>query len=73
MVDAARVGGSTPSYLHGLTLLGQFLNKQHASRPVIAEVDTGFLLIFFQSGHWAKMCTVPVSHRATRALRGIFG
>jgi hypothetical protein len=51
MVDAARVGGSTPSYLHGLALLGQFLNKQHASRPVIAEVDSGFLPIFFQNGH----------------------
>ena len=39
MVDAARVGGSTPSYQHSLALLGQYLNTKRASRITIAEVD----------------------------------
>jgi tetratricopeptide (TPR) repeat protein len=62
MVDAARVGGSTPSYQHGLAVLGQYLNSKHANRITIAEVDTGFLLYFFTGARWTKPASVPVRY-----------
>jgi tetratricopeptide (TPR) repeat protein len=62
MVDAARVGGSTPSYQHGLAVLGQYLNTKNATRITIAEVDTGFLLYFFTGARWTKPASVPIRY-----------
>ena len=53
-LDAARIGGSTPSYQYGLGLLGQYFNQQHARLITIAEVDSGFLLFFFPEGNLRK-------------------
>ncbi len=72
MVDAARIGGSVPSYQHSLPLLGQFLNQQQGSRAVIAEVDTGFLIIYFKGNRWTNPMTLTVHHCDLLDLHGAF-
>jgi tetratricopeptide (TPR) repeat protein len=70
MVDAARVGGSVPTYRHCLALLGQYFNQQHATNVTVAEVDTGFLLYFFISGRWTKATVTPIHHSELLELTG---
>lgn len=72
MIDSARIGGSTPSYLHGLSLIGQYLNQQRARSVTVAEVDTGFLLHFFPEGDWRKVKSVAVQHTDLLELSGPF-
>jgi tetratricopeptide (TPR) repeat protein len=72
MVDAARIGGSIPCYQHSLPLLGQYLNQQQGARPTIAEVDSGFLVIFFKGGRWTTSVTLTVPHADLLELQGTF-
>ena len=72
MVDAARIGGSIPCYQHSLPLLGQYLNQQQGARPTIAEVDTGFLVIFFKGGRWTNSVTLTAPHADLLELQGTF-
>ena len=73
MVDSARIGGSSPSFLHSLPLIGQYFNQQRARLVTIAEVDTGFLLYYFPEGDWRKPRSVAVQHTDLLELSGPFG
>lgn len=70
MANAARVGGSTPSYLHGLATLGQYIHQQHGSRITIAEIDSGFLVLFFENGRWTKPKATAIHHTELLELSG---
>jgi len=71
MIDAARVGGSTPSYTHALAVLGQYCNQQHARSITLAQVDTGFLLHFFPKGQWRKPMSVDIHNADLLELTGV--
>lgn len=60
MVEANRVGGSSPSYRHCLHLIGQFLNQQHARTATIAEIDSGFMVLYYPEGDYRKQRTLMV-------------
>ncbi|HVC82260.1 MAG TPA: tetratricopeptide repeat protein [Chloroflexota bacterium] len=71
MIDAARVGGSTPSYTHALAVLGQYCNQQHARSITLAQVDTGFLLHFFSKGQWRKPISIDIHNADLLELTGV--
>jgi len=72
MLDAARLGGSTPSYFFNLSLIGQYLNQQHARFVTIAEVDTGFLLLYYPNGDIKKPKTLAIHYTDLLELSGPF-
>ncbi len=72
MVDAARIAGSIPSYQQCLPVLGEYLNQQRASRAIIAEVETGFLIIYFTENRWNSPVTLTVHHADLLGLQGAF-
>jgi tetratricopeptide (TPR) repeat protein len=71
MIDAARVGGSTPSYTHTLAVLGQYCNQQRARSITLAQVETGFILHFFAKGQWKKPTSIDVHNADLLELNGI--
>ncbi|HVA92692.1 MAG TPA: tetratricopeptide repeat protein [Chloroflexota bacterium] len=71
MIDAARVGGSTPSYTHALAVLGQYCNQQRARSIILAQVDTGFLLHFFPKGQWKKPASIDLHNADLLELTGV--
>lgn len=72
MIDAARVGGSYPSYRHSLFMLGQYLNQQQARNVTIAEVSTGFMVLFYPEGRLQKVRTLMVEHADLMEFGGAF-
>lgn len=71
-IDAARLGGSVPSYSLSLLLIGGYLNAQRARTVTIAEIDTGFLLFFFQEGKYTQPKQLSIHHTDLLELNGAF-
>ena len=71
MIDAARVGGSTPSYTHALAVLGQYCNQQRARSVTLAQVETGFILHFFPKSQWNKPTCIDVHNADLLELNGV--
>ncbi len=71
MIDAARVGGSTPSYTHALAVLGQYCNQQRARSVTLAQVETGFLLHFYPKSQWTRPMCIDVHNADLLELNGV--
>jgi tetratricopeptide (TPR) repeat protein len=71
MIDAARIGGSTPSYTHALAVLGQYCNQQRARSVTLAQVETGFLLHFYPKSQWNKPASMDVHNADLLELNGV--
>ena len=72
MIDAARVGGSAPSYTHSLSMLGQYLNQQKARAATITETGAGFMVICFPEGNLLRQRVLNVSHADLLGMDGAF-
>jgi tetratricopeptide (TPR) repeat protein len=70
MIDAARIGGSTPSYTHALAVLGQYCNQQRARSITLAQVETGFILHFYPKSQWNKPASIDVHNADLLELSG---
>ena len=72
MIDAARVGGSAPSYTHSFSMLGQYLNQQKARAVTITETGAGFMVICFPDGNLLRQRVLNVSHADLLGMDGAF-